>query len=475
MTISHLTILHTNDLHGHLGPLSRVATLARQIRTDVARRGGACVLWDAGDAEDTALYESSMTKGSAMMGILRAAGFELETLGNASVIRYGQHVVPNLAEHFGRPLLCANLFEAATGRLIEGVVPYVVQSLGELTVGVIGLTDPNRFYRTFFGMDVHLAVDLLPGLIHAVRQAGAHIVILLSHLGGKSDQEVAAAVAGLDVIVGGHSHEELYPPCVVNNTLIVQAGAFGKFLGRLDLTIELPAGRIVASDGELIPVGEEIALDPATEAGIAIERARVQAIAARKVGALSQPLTIASDRECAAGNALADALLTRVPGAQAALVLSGHWTAGLDAGPLTFGQLNDVLRSTANPGRVVLTGAEIKQFLSAALQPGAALRQLRELRGTPVGWPHVAGLTARFDLVQANRLEVWIGERPLDERQTYVVATTDMELADFIGYLTIPDDRVTYEVPTIMPEVMEDYLALHWPLIVPPNGRLQPR
>ena len=82
-----LTILHTNDLHARVEQVFRIAALAKQTRQDVATSGGHCVLWDAGDAEDTLLYESSITKGRAMMAILRGAGYELEALGNASPSR----------------------------------------------------------------------------------------------------------------------------------------------------------------------------------------------------------------------------------------------------------------------------------------------------------------------------------------------------------------------------------------------------
>ena len=74
--MTRLTILHTNDVHGRVGQLSRVAALARHIRREVEAEGGHCLLLDGGDAEDTILLESSVTKGSAVMALLRAAGYD---------------------------------------------------------------------------------------------------------------------------------------------------------------------------------------------------------------------------------------------------------------------------------------------------------------------------------------------------------------------------------------------------------------
>ena len=78
-----LTAWHTADLHGRVEQVFRIAALARRIKQTVTASGGHCALWDAGDAEDTILYESSMTKGRAVMALLRGAGYELEALGKS--------------------------------------------------------------------------------------------------------------------------------------------------------------------------------------------------------------------------------------------------------------------------------------------------------------------------------------------------------------------------------------------------------
>src|SRR5512139_2178031 len=163
-----LTILHTNDLHGRVEQVFRIAALAKQIRHEVTVTGGHCVLWDAGDAEDTILYESSMTKGRAMMALLRGAGYELEALGNATPLRYGPQTIAGLAEDFGRPLLCANMFEPESAQLVAGLEPYTVQKFSALTVGIIGLTDPMASY-SFFKLNMGDPAQLLPQLIAEVR------------------------------------------------------------------------------------------------------------------------------------------------------------------------------------------------------------------------------------------------------------------------------------------------------------------
>jgi len=457
--MTRLTILHTNDLHGRIEQVLRIAALARQIRQEVEASGGHCVLWDAGDAEDTILYESSITKGRAMMAILRGAGYELEALGNATPLRYGPQTIAGLAEDFGRPLLCANMFETDGNRLVAGLEPYTIQRFGALTVGIIGLTDPMRFY-TFFKLSMGDPVQLLPQIIAEVRAHGAQTIIVLSHLGSKKDRLVAESVAGIDLIIGAHDHAELNPPLVIDQTIIAQAGDYGRYLGRLDLDID-SAGRITQHHGDLLPIMAEMPIDHNTQRIFAEQQERVRQMAARVLGVANDPIAWTSDCECAAGNLAAD-MLRAWAQADVGLALGGQWCSGLEAGDVTIGQLYAACRSTANPGLTMVTGAQLMQFLREGLKPENAARTPQPLRGIPVGWPHVSGMRVH---VKANEpTECWVNGEPLQLDRAYRVAATDLEFSDIIGYMIVPDEWVAYEVPIIVPEMLEDYLARHSPI-----------
>jgi 2',3'-cyclic-nucleotide 2'-phosphodiesterase (5'-nucleotidase family) len=474
--VIQLTILHINDLHGRVEQLARIASLVRAIRSAVLAAGGYCLFLDAGDVEDTALLESSLTKGSAMQAILRGAGCDWAALGNAIPMRYGPQAVADLGKYFGRPLLCANMLDPH-GQLLAGLQPYALETIGGLKIGLIGLTAPNEAYQTFFQLDVPEPLEVLPGLVERVRLEGAKTVILVSHLGSAVDQKVAESLRGINVIVGGHDHVKISPPQVVNDTIIVQAGDFGQYLGRLDLILDSETGSVAQHTGELIPVEEDVPGDPAAQAAVEAQHARVERMMQNQIGCLNDPVELSVEQECSAGNLLADALLERMEATQVALVLAGHWTNGLEAGPLTQGRLYAANRSTANPARARLSGLQIEQFLAEALKLENARRSLHALRGGAVGMPHVAGLRVRHDpekLEKLEKLEVWVGDEPLQPEQIYLVAATDMEFADFIGYLPLPMREIEFEVPTIMPEVLEDYIARHSPLDRPAGGRIAP-
>ena len=450
-----LTILHTNDLHARIEQVFRIAALARQIKQDVTTAGGHCVLWDAGDAEDTILYESSMTKGRAVMALLRGAGYELEALGNATPLRYGPQTIVGLAEDFGRPLLCANMFEPESDHLVAGVERYTLQQFSELKVGIIGLTDPLSFY-TFFNLNMGDPVQVLPQLMSEVRAGGAQTIVVLSHLGSKKDRILAESVAGIDLIIGAHDHVELNPPLVVNRTIIAQAGDYGRYLGRLDLDIDPITGRIEHHHGELIPITESLPLDFGTQRVFAAQQVRVRQIADRVLGTTANPIDWSPDRECTAGNLVAD-MLREWAHADAALALGGHWYSGLEAGAITVGQLYAACRSTANPGVTTLTGTQLVQFIKAGLNPEAIGQTPKALRGTPVGWPHISGM--RVKIKDGEPIEFWIDGQPLQLDRLYRIAGTDLEFSEIVGYLVIPNELMTYEVPIIVPEMLENYLG----------------
>ena len=463
--MTQLTILHTNDIHGRVTQLSRIGSLVRKIRQDLADEGKYCLYVDAGDSEDTTMLESSLTKGSAMEGVLRGAGCEHLALGNAIPLRYGPQAIADLARHFGRPLLCANMLDPH-GNIVDGLQPMAFETYGKLKVAIIGLTAPIPTYSTFFHLQIGQPSQLLPGLIAEAKAQGARTIIVLSHLGSKPDQELATQVDGIDVIIGAHDHKELYPPIVVNRTVIVQAGDFGRLLGRLDLTLDEESGRVLEFQGALIPVTEDIALDPSTQAAFEAEQAHVHEMMSRKIGHLEGPFELSDEIECAVGNLLADALLDRVKGAQISLALTGHWETGLEAGRLSQGLLFAANRSTANPGKVELTGSQILQFLREALKPENRSRKLHVLRGRAVGGPHIAGALVHC-AEKPDELFVEIDGTLMEPEQKYVVASTDMEFSDWIGYLVVPDDEIEFEVPTIMPEVLQEYILNHTPLVRP--------
>ncbi len=465
----HLTILHTNDIHGRVHQLARIATLVKRIRQEVAGAGGYCLYVDAGDSEDTTLIESVLTRGTSMNVLLRASGCDQVALGNAIPLRYGPQAVANLAEYFGKPILCANLLDAQNNPF-TGLQPFVILEIHSLRIAIIGVTAPLGLYKDVFHCVCQDPAEVFPELIAKANAEGAGMIIALTHIGSKSDIELAEKVNGIDLIIGGHDHKRIHPPVMVNNTLIAQSGQYGEMLGRLDLVVDPGTGRIFSHTSELIPVNEELPEDPDLLRTQETEKQRALKLMQVKIGESWIRIPSFDDRESPAGNLLADAILERVKGAQAAFILNGHWQSGLEAGEISLGGVNTAIRSTGNPARVELTGAQIRQFLQNALKSENITNKPHAFRGIAVGWPHIAGMQVT---IAGETMDIVIGNALIQDEKKYIIATSDMEISNVLNYLFIPDDRVEYEVPTILPEVVEDYIRRHSPINEIQMGRIR--
>ena len=462
MSTINLTLLHTNDLHGRVARLARIGTLVRQARDEISAKGGYCLYLDAGDSEDSILLESALTQGSAMEAVLRGAGCDQVALGNAIPFRYGIQAIEGLAESFGKSLLCANMFWK-DGSRPKGLTPYVIEDFGAFSLGIIGLTAPMDPYR-IFKVDVLQPEEVAPALIEQVKAEGADFVMVLSHLGLKSDIRLAEKVEGISVIIGGHSHDRLKMPLAINNTLIVMAGELGEILGRLDLKIDSENFSVNHFFERHVVVTEQTPeYGPALEV-MAVEKQRAQRIMDVEVGRLATTCDFSTEFECRAGNLLADALLDHFSGADGAFVMGNHWEEGLPSGVITKGQIFSANRSTGNPGKVLLTGSQLKQFFAAALNPENIHRSMAVLRGQSPGFPHIAGMQVRATGEGSDRWEILLGDRVVKDDDTLTMVTSDLELSEYLDYLVIPDEQVEYDIPTILPEVVEGYLRRHNPL-----------
>ncbi|MBA4383170.1 MAG: hypothetical protein C0410_00390 [Anaerolinea sp.] len=396
--------------------------------------------------------------------LMKAASCDFAALGNAIPIRYGPQAIANLAKAFEKPLLCANLFEK-NGELVNGLAPYTIADVRGFKLGVIGITDPMRSYGTIFGIDPKAPEEVLPDLIEQVHGEGARTVIILSHFGSKNDFRLAKNISGMDVIISAHDHQQISPPLEVNDTIIVEAGQFGEWLGRLDIVIDEATGKVIESQGELIPITDEIDADRDFLKTVSFQEKKVDKLMSVEIGEILQPLKCFADGECASGNLLADALLDYVDGAQVAFVINGHWTNGLSTGKITQSDLYTANRSAGNPGKLTLKGKQIQQFLIAALKPENIVRKLHPLRGKECGWPHVAGMIVLVESAHPDHVEIQVDGRTIQAEEELVVAASDMEFSEILGYLPIPDEEIEYEVPTILPEIVEAYLKKHSPIM----------
>lgn len=254
--------------YGRLGGLDRTATLIKAIRAE--RGDGNVLLLDGGDTWQGS-YTSLKTEGQDMVDCLKLlrpdamVGHWEFTLGTDRLLE--------IVDDLGYPFLASNIVDIDWEEpVFESTAMYTV---GGSQVAVIGQAMPYTpianprwmFPEWSFG----LRIETLQKNVEEARENGADVVVLLSHNGFDVDRKLASVVAGIDVILTGHTHDAIPEAVKVGNTLILASGSHGKFLGRVDL--EVTNGKVTDYNSTLIPVFAD-AIEPDVEMRSKIDEVR---------------------------------------------------------------------------------------------------------------------------------------------------------------------------------------------------------
>jgi 5'-nucleotidase len=490
-----LTILHTNDFHSRIEPISKYDSgcgagdnaegkcyggSARLITAIRARRAAAehSILVDGGDQFQGSLFYTYY-KGKAAAEMMTALGYDAMTVGNHE-FDDGPEVLRGFMDTVGFPILLANADISREPSLAGVLMPSTVIEAGGEKIGLIGLTPEDTDELASPGPNVTFSDPAKALAREVARLTGEGIdkIVVLSHSGYAVDLDVAASVAGVDVIVGGHSNTYLsnvsdkakgpYPTWVEapdgNRVAVVQAYAFGKFLGELNVTWD-DAGIVTAATGEPIVMDGQVAEDTNLKARIAelaapLEEIR-QKVVAEAAAVIDGNRENCRVRECEMGNLVADAMLARVKGQGITIAIAngGGLRASIDAGPVTMGEVLTVLPFQNTLSTFQLTGADV----IAALENGVS--QVEEVKGR---FAQVAGLKyawTRGAAPNAGRiLEVMVqsdgGWSPIDRAKVYGVVANNYIRGGGDGYVVFAENAINpYDFGPSLDDVVAEYLG----------------
>lgn len=349
--------------YGKVGGFAHLATLVKRLR---ATRPGALLL-DGGDTWQGSAT-SLWTRGQDMIDACQLLGVDLMTAHWE--FTYGDKRVLEAVKSLGRTeFLAQNVKTADFGDPV--FKPYVIREMNGVPVAVIGqafpytpIANPRHFVPEWtFGIQE----TELQKIVEEVRAKGVRAVVLLSHNGMDVDVKLASRVRGIDAILGGHTHDGVPVPVIVNNaggrTVVTNAGSNGKFLGVLDLDVK--TGGVADFRYRLLPVfANLLQADAAMQALIGRVRAPFKA-------RLEEPLAVTEGLLYRRGNfngtfdqLILDALMTE-KGAEIGFSPGFRWgTTLLPGQPILREHLMDQTAITY-PSVTLneLTGSEIKAIL----------------------------------------------------------------------------------------------------------------
>ncbi|MEN6561059.1 MAG: bifunctional UDP-sugar hydrolase/5'-nucleotidase [Acidobacteriota bacterium] len=291
---AQITLLHVNDTHSHLeawgpkdpalsgtlGGLAKAATLVTEARA--LDPNAIFVL--AGDFMEGDLFFSEYL-GVPELQMLKSLGLDAIVLGNHD-LRFGPGslatVLQNAWPGGGVPVLGTNFEIPADNPLLPWVSSTLVKEVNGVKVGLFGLTVPDGALAN--PAPVVILSDL-PAIAQAavdeLRGEGVQVVICVSHFGMDAARELAGSVPGIDVIVNGHDNAVLKQPEPVlrpdgGTTLIVSAGSYYRWVGRLRLSVA--GGQVDLVDYDLLSADAKTPPSPAFQAPIENLKAGIVAL-----------------------------------------------------------------------------------------------------------------------------------------------------------------------------------------------------
>ncbi|HGO5856901.1 TPA: bifunctional UDP-sugar hydrolase/5'-nucleotidase UshA [Mannheimia haemolytica] len=474
------TVLHTNDIHGHFWQsdkgeygLAAQKTLVDNIRKEVAEKGGSVLMLNAGDA-NTGVPESDMQNARPDIEGMNAIGYDAMVLGNHE-FDYPLQILSMQEKWAKFPFISANVINKKTDKPI--VKPYVMLERGGLKIAVIGLTtedtaklgNPDVTENAFFKKPIETAKNTLAEINQKEKP---DVRIALTHMGYYFDGKHGTNAPGdvtmartlekgaFDLIIGGHTHDtvcidekgqfkakytpgEECKPDFQNGTWIVQAGEWGKFVGRADF--EFKDGKTTLVKYELIPVNlkktikkedgtkeyqlyqPEIKADEATytllkkyqdegDKKLNIEVGRVK-------GLLDGKREHIRFQQTNLGRLIAQSQMERVK-ADIGIMNSGGIRTSLEEGVVTYKHILTVQPFGNMIATVDLKGQELLDTLTTI-----ALKEV-----DTGAYPQFAGISMVVDRTAKTISDVKIGGKPFDKEKTYKVSLPDYVAAGGDGY-----------------------------------------
>ncbi|WP_313893759.1 5'-nucleotidase C-terminal domain-containing protein [Psychrobacillus sp.] len=475
----NLSIMHVNDIHANTDKAPKLVTAVKEVRKVKPN----ALLLNAGDTFSGTLYFNEFL-GQADLAFMNLMKVDAMTFGNHEFdlgsSAEGHQALVDFIEAAKFPFVSANvdfsqdekfkgLFntkipsKASNGNIYSGIVKVVN---GE-KVGIFGLTTAETKDISSPGkITFSNYIEDAKRMVAEFEAMGINKIVALTHIGFDdnaamdNDQELAAKVAGIDVIVGGHSHTQLPAPVVVvkddkgkakDKTIIVQAYQYADYLGTLDVEFD-KKGVVVGHSGKLIKTADK-AEDVEAAALLKPYKDQIKAVNEEFIGVtlekeLLSPRTTDKDfvpgtsvraSETILGNLITDGMLAKAKkyvkdkNIIMAFQNGGGIRASINAGPITVGEVITVLPFGNTLATMDLTGAEIKETFEISL---------KDYPKESGGFLHVSGAKVEFDSSKpTGKRVVSIAYKNADNTyteiqnsETYTIATNAFTAKGGDGY-----------------------------------------
>ncbi|MFB6223525.1 MAG: 5'-nucleotidase C-terminal domain-containing protein [Haloarcula sp.] len=437
-----VTLVHDTHVHGSYGDLEEAANIATyfDLMNQIAEENEHSIKVGSGDDLATSIL-SAQFDGKHIVDAFNEGGLEFDTFGNHDFDR-GPDALRDRISDSEFQWVSANVRNSEMGDVFgaeQGASQYELVEAGDVTVGITGIINVEAPTITTMGETTEV-----PGLeapvnevVTEMRDDGADLVVVLSHVASPVAVELAESVDGIDAIVGDHAATFSEDPQVVNDTVLSFVGDEYEYLGELTLTVEdgertdhsltVYDTAAAVDEGNVEPHPDVLEVAQSYESQLSDELDTV-------IGETAVPLDAREDvvrsEESNLGNYIADALRSHGD-ADVAIQNGGgiRTDEKYPKGDITRRLVYSVLPFGNNQVTIEVTGETLVEALELSSTGGGGFLQVSGMR-----------YTYDPDKSQGDRVtEVTVGSEPLDTEATYTVATNGFTATGGDGYTMFQD------------------------------------
>ena len=465
----HLTLLHSNDLHGNflaaeidkkaVGGVSMLSGYVRKVREEVDN----VVYCIAGDMVQGSLIDAEY-RGISTIDIMNLLDPDVVSLGNHEV-DYGLTHLLFLERCAKFPIVNANIFiKHPLTRLFD---PYVFLNIGGIKTMFIGIVTEDIISSIKSDelisslIDINDAADEVGRICDTFRGVDVDFTVLLTHIGFEEDKKLAALLDpewSVDLIIGGHSHTVLEEPELVNGAVIVQAGIGTDQIGRFDMVIDMDTNRIASYKWELVPIiPENCPVDPVLENILTTYKQTTDdkfgRILCRFPRRLSHPSRY---RETELGNLFAD-IFKEIFDVDIVMLGSGS-VRKEEAGPIiTLGDLKELYPFGGKCYRLSVTGAQLKTIMRHVLREEAFVGEHTEF------FQFSAGFHCKWSRSKQDFEAFEFKGRPVEDERLYTISLQEFHFNSIDTSLGIAREDLLANAKEVVLatdefDVLEEYL-----------------
>ena len=429
-----LTIIQMNDTHGYLeehfeylwkgdreifvkaGGYSRIAKYVSDMRKE---KDGKVLFVDGGDTFH-GTYSVVKSEGEVLVELLN--DLELDAMTAHWDFAYGPEQFEHLVNKLNYPMLAINCYKKENNELL--FPPYTIKEINGLKIGIIGIaaTIVDKTMPDHFSKGIHFTIgnEELPSYINKLKnEEQVDLVVLASHLGYPQEIKIARQIDGIDVLLSAHTHNRIYEPTIINDTIIIQSGCHGSFLGKLDLKIKNK--KIESYKHELVLLDESIEQDQTMHEKVENIMKPHREILEEVLGKTKTDLTRDKVLESTMDNLLLKSLMNHEKDAVMAFSNGWRYGAPIPKGDITVNDLWNIIPVNPPVSTVDITGQELWDMLEENLERTFAKDPFNQMGGYV---KRCLGINMYFKIEnpEGERVqELFVGNEIVDKDKTYKV------------------------------------------------------